>query len=44
MSDHVEVVPLESAGVRVEIPVEVETEPHLTTERLKPSTTTGLTC
>jgi hypothetical protein len=35
MSDHVEVVPLESAGIRVEIPVEVETVPHVTTERLK---------
>jgi hypothetical protein len=35
MSDHVEVVRLEPAGIRVEIPVEVETEHHVTTERLK---------
>ena len=35
LSDHVELVPLEPAGVRVEIPVEVETEHHVTTERLK---------
>ena len=34
-SDHVELVRLEPAGVRVEIPVEVETEHHVTTERLK---------
>ena len=33
-SDHVEVVRLEPAPIRVEIPVEVETE-HVTTERLK---------
>jgi hypothetical protein len=30
-----EVVRLEPAGIRVEIPVEVETEHHVTTERLK---------
>jgi hypothetical protein len=35
MSDHVEVVPLEPAGIRVETPAEVETEHHVTTERLK---------
>jgi hypothetical protein len=35
LSDHVELVRLEPAGVRVEIPVEVETEHHVTTERLK---------
>ena len=35
MSDHVEVVRLEPAGIRVEMPVEVETEHHVTTERLK---------
>jgi hypothetical protein len=35
LSDHVEVVHLEPAGIRVEIPVEVETEHHVTTERLK---------
>jgi hypothetical protein len=35
MSDHVEVVRLEPAGIRVEIPVEVGTEHHVTTERLK---------
>jgi len=35
VSDHVEVVRLEPAGIRVEIPVEVETERHVTTERLK---------
>jgi len=35
LSDHVELVPLEPAGVRVEIQVEVETEHHVTTERLK---------
>jgi hypothetical protein len=35
VSDHVEVVRLEPAGIRVEIPVEVETEHHVTTERLK---------
>ena len=35
MSDHVEVVRLEPAGIRVEIPVEVATEHHVTTERLK---------
>jgi hypothetical protein len=35
MSDHVEIVRLESAEIRVEIPVEVETEHHVTTERLK---------
>jgi hypothetical protein len=35
MSDHVEVVRLEPAGIRVEVPVEVETEHHVTTERLK---------
>ena len=34
-SDHVEVVRLEPAPIRVEIPVEVETEHHVTTERLK---------
>jgi hypothetical protein len=34
-SDHVEVVRLEPAGITVEIPVEVETEQHVTTERLK---------
>jgi len=35
VSDHVEVVRLEPAGIRVEVPVEVETEHHVTTERLK---------
>jgi hypothetical protein len=35
MSDHVEVVRLEPAGIRVEIPVELGTEHHVTTERLK---------
>jgi hypothetical protein len=35
LSDHVEVVHLEPAGIRVEIPVEVVTEHHVTTERLK---------
>ncbi len=35
VSDHVEVVRLEPAEIRVEIPVEVETERHVTTERLK---------
>jgi hypothetical protein len=35
VSDHVEVVSLAPAGTRVEIPVEVETEHHVTTERLK---------
>jgi hypothetical protein len=35
VSDHVEIVPLESAGIRVDIPVEVETKPHVTTECLK---------
>jgi hypothetical protein len=35
VSDHVEVVPLEPAGIRVELPAEVETAHHVTTERLK---------
>jgi hypothetical protein len=35
VSDHVEVVRLEPAGIRFEIPLEVETEHHVTTERLK---------
>lgn len=35
VSDHVEIVRLEPAGIRVEIPMEVETEHHVTTERLK---------
>jgi hypothetical protein len=35
VSDHVEVVPLEPARIRVEIPVEVVTEHHVTTDRLK---------
>ena len=35
LSDHVEVVHLEPAGISVEIPVEVATEHHVTTERLK---------
>ena len=35
MSDHVEVVRLESVGIRVEIAVEDETEHHVTTKRLK---------
>jgi hypothetical protein len=35
VSDHVDVVHLEPAGIRVEIPMEVETEHHVTTERLK---------
>src|SRR6266705_4155322 len=35
VSDHVEVVRLEPAEIRVEIPVEVETERHVTTQRLK---------
>jgi len=33
--DHVEVVRLEPARITVEVPVEVETEHHVTTERLK---------
>jgi hypothetical protein len=35
VSDHVDVVHLEPAGIRVEIPLQVETEHHVTTERLK---------
>ena len=35
VSDHVEVVRPEPAEIRAEIPVEVETEHHVTTERLK---------
>lgn len=35
VSDHVEVVRLQLAGIRVEIPAEVESEHHVTTERLK---------
>jgi hypothetical protein len=35
VSDHVDVVHVEPAGIRVEIPIEVETEHHVTTERLK---------
>ena len=35
VTDHVEVVSLEPTGARVEIPLEVETEHHVTTERLK---------
>jgi hypothetical protein len=35
VSDHVEVVPLEPAGITVELPAEVETAHHVTTERLK---------
>ena len=35
VSHHVEVVRLEPAGIKVEIPEEVETEQHVTTERLK---------
>jgi hypothetical protein len=35
LPDHVELVRLEPAGVRVEIPVEIETEHHVTTQRLK---------
>jgi hypothetical protein len=35
LSDHVEVVRLERAGLRVEIPVRAETEHHVTTEHLK---------
>jgi hypothetical protein len=35
LSDHVEIVPLESTAIMVEIPVEVETERHVTTGRLK---------
>jgi len=35
VTDHVEVVSLEPTGTRVEIPLEVETEHHVTTERLK---------
>jgi hypothetical protein len=35
LSDHVEVVRAEPAEIRVEIPVEVETEHHVTTQRLK---------
>jgi len=35
VSDHVEVVRLEPAEIRGEIPVEVETQHHVTTERLK---------
>jgi hypothetical protein len=31
----VQVVRLEPSGIRVEIPVEVESEHHVTTERLK---------
>jgi hypothetical protein len=34
-SDRVDVVHLEPAGIKVEIPLEVETEHHVTTERLK---------
>ena len=40
VSDHVEVVRLEPAEIIVEIPVEVETERHVTTERLKGQVTT----
>jgi hypothetical protein len=35
VSDHVDVVHLEPARIRVEIPMEVETEHQVTTERLK---------
>lgn len=35
VSGHVEIVPLEPAGVRLEIPAEVEREHHVTTEQLK---------
>jgi hypothetical protein len=35
VSDHVDVVHLESTGIRVEIPIEVETEHRVTTKRLK---------
>jgi len=35
VSDNVEIVPLEPAGIRLEIPVQDETEGHVTTERLK---------
>jgi len=35
VSDHVEVLPLEPARIRLEIPVEVVTERHVTTDRLK---------
>jgi hypothetical protein len=35
VSDHVDVVHLEPTGIRVEIPVAVETEHRITTERLK---------
>ena len=35
VSDHVDVVHLEPAGIRADIPMEVETEHHVTTERLK---------
>ena len=35
VSDHVEVVRLEPAGLKLEIPVGVETEHHVTTEHLK---------
>jgi hypothetical protein len=35
VSDHVDVVHVEPARIRVEIPIEIETEHHVTTERLK---------
>ncbi len=35
VSEHVDVVYLEPPGIRVEIPIEDETEHRLTTERLK---------
>jgi hypothetical protein len=35
VSDHIEVVPLEPAGITVEVPAEAATAHHVTTERLK---------
>jgi hypothetical protein len=35
VSAHVEVVRIEPAGIRIEIPVEVDTEHHVTTASLK---------
>ncbi len=35
VSDHVEVVRLEPAVIRIEVPARVETEHHVTTESLK---------
>lgn len=35
VSDHVDVVHLEPAGIKVETPMEVESEHHVTTGRMK---------